>query len=298
MKLVIRICCLLTLLPAFAATAQEPEAAPGREIVVVDFFLRNRIVPAPYAEALRGYVVQAFVNRNRQEVLDAEMSRAFAESLPGTGLTSPSTVFADLGAFLEMRAPQAIDAGARYLVAGAVADYKFEHAPLPTTDGKRPVQGFKASFRVVVVALDLRLGERLPDQTYELTATARVAEDADRAALSRIAGSLDFYVSTRFKIETSILELCPPDRKGRIRELYIHSGAQTGARQGDLFLVYEEILVRDVLTRRKIGKLRVNDVENPDVAKCKITKGDAEIAAAFASGNAMICISDGKAFGY
>lgn len=52
------------------------------------------------------------------------------------------------------------------------------------------------------------------------------------------------------------------------------------------------------MTRQKIGRLRVNDVGNPDVARCKVTKGDAEIASAFREGRGLICVSDGKAFGF
>lgn len=272
---------------------------PARDLLVVDFFLRNRMVPLPYVEALRADVVHAFAERNRQELLDAECSRAFAETLPGTGLTTPETAEADLAAFLEMRAPEALAAGARYLVGGAVCDYRFRHTQLPSGDSRKPpVKGYESTFRVIVAALDLRLGKVLPVQTYELKGSARIAEDADRAALQRIRGSLDFFVSTQFRIETRILELCPPDKKGRFRELYVHSGSQTGARVGDLFQVYEEVSIGGVAARRKIGRLRVKNAENPEVALCKIAKGDAEIADAFLAGRELICVSDGKAFGY
>ena len=71
-----------------------------------------------------------------------------------------------------------------------------------------------------------------------------------------------------------------------------------GVKPGDLFMVYEEVPIGGVMTRQKVGRLRVNDVENPDVARCKVTKGDAEIAGAFGAGRGLICVSDGKAFGF
>ena len=71
-----------------------------------------------------------------------------------------------------------------------------------------------------------------------------------------------------------------------------------GVKPGDLFMVYEEIPVGGVITRQKVGKLRVNDVSNPTVAKCKITKGNDEIVDAFLAGRGLICVSDSKALFY
>lgn len=297
MKLLPILCCLLPVFAAADLPAQSPSTE--KETVIVDFFARNRTVPAPYAETLRGHVLSAFIDRGRHNVLDAEASRTLAASVPGTGITSEELAAADMAAFLEQRASQAIDAGARYLISGTIVNYKFEHVQLPASDSKKPPRpGFKATFGVVLSALDLKLGERLPDEPFTLTASAPVAADADLAALARIRGSLEYYIDRNFKFETLILELCPPDKKGRIRELFIHSGTQMGVKPGDLFMVYEEVPVGGVMTRRKIGRLRVNDVENPDVARCKIAKGDAEIASAFHAGRGLICVSDSKAFGF
>ena len=297
MKLLHFFACAAALLAAGNAPAQTP--APEKETVIIDFFAHNRTVPAPYAEALRGHVLQAFADRGRLNVLDAEASRVLAASVPGSGITTPDQAAADMAAFLQLRAPQAADAGARYLISGTIVDYKFEHVQLPSPDSKRPpLQGFKATFNIVLSGIDLKLGERLPDEPFTLTASAPAAADADMAALARIRGSLEYYIDRNFKFETLILELCPPDKKGRVRDLYIHSGTQMGVKQGDLFMVYEEVPIGGVMTRQKVGRLRVSDVENPDVARCRIAKGEDEIAAAFHAGRGLICISDGKAFGF
>lgn len=297
MKFLSVLCGVLLLFPAAGAAAQTP--APEKETVLVDLFSRNRTVPAPYAERVREYVVEAFVHRGRHNVLDAAASRELAASAPGTGLTVPDAAAADMAAWLEMRAPQAADAGARYLVSGTIVGYRFEHAELPASDNKKPPrQGFRATFDVVISGLDLKLGERLPDQPYTLTASAPVAADADLAALARIRGQLEYYIDRNFKFETLILDLCPPDKKGRIRDLYIHSGTLMGVRQGDLFLVCEETSVGGVTIRQKIGRLRVTDCKNPEAARCRISKGDAEVAAAFLAHRPLICVSDGKAFGF
>lgn len=297
MKIILTFC--LSALLVTGAVAQTAPQAPEKEVLIVDWFLRNRVVPVPYADLLRGLVLDAFAARGRHRVLDASTLPAMSGPLPGIGTVTPESAPADMSALLDLRALQAAEAGARYLVSGTIVDYKFGHAELPSTDSKKPPrQGFRSSFRIMLSAVDLKLGIRLPDEPYELTAVAPLAEDADRAALARIRGQLEYYIDRNFKFETQILELCPPDKKGRSRELYIHSGTAMGVRTGDLFLVYEEVPVGGVMTRRKIGRLRVVDSTNPEVARCRMSKGDAAIAGAFRAGSGLVCVSDGKAFGF
>lgn len=291
--------CLLALLTSAISEAQTPVPAPEKEVVVVDLFARSRVVPAPYVEILRSYVLNAFVARGRHRVLEAQSVPELTTRIGGGDIVTPETAPAEMEAFLAGRAPAAAAAGARYLVSGTITDYKFGHVDLPAADSKKPPRpGFRASFRIVLSAVDLKLGVRLPDEPYELSATAPIAEDADRAALKRIVGQLEYYIDRNFKFETRILELCAPDKKNRFRELYIHSGTQMGVKTGDLFMVYEEMPVGDALIRQKIGRLRVTDVSNPGVALCKVAKGDAQIADAFLGNRTLICVSDGKAFGF
>lgn len=295
MKKALYLCCAALLTAAAPLSAQDIPA-PEKETVVVDLFIRCNTVPVPYAEMLRAQVLGGFADRGRHILIDAGASRELAVQLPGTGLTTPATAGTDVAAFLQSRMPQALGTGARYLVGGAIADYRFDHVQLPSSDSKKPPKtGFKATFRVLITGYDMKLQRPLSEGSYTLTATAPAAGDADKAALARIRGQLEYYIDNNFKFETDILELCPPDKKGRTRELFIHCGTDMGVKPGDLFMVYEEVPVGGVPTRRKIGKLRVNDVQNPTVARCKITKGDAEIAGAFRTGRTLVCVSDGEA---
>ena len=72
--------CVLLLFAAMPVPAQTP--APEKETVVVDFFLRDRAVPAPYAETLRAYVLGGFADRGRHNVIDAETVPVLAGSVP------------------------------------------------------------------------------------------------------------------------------------------------------------------------------------------------------------------------
>lgn len=66
-------------------------AAPAKDEVVVDLFLRNRTVPPVYADRLREEVLAAFADRGRHTVFDAAALPAFTRSLPGAGFTGAET---------------------------------------------------------------------------------------------------------------------------------------------------------------------------------------------------------------
>lgn len=290
-----RLLLLLLICNAFILKAQDAAQAPQKDIVVVDLFARNRTVPMAYAEDVRQQVMAAFADRGRQIVVDAATSGALAQPQGNWGFVDPTTAAANRNEFLQNRMQVMRDAGARYVVTGAIADYKFEHITLPAVGKNPPTPGFRATFQVIISAYDLKTGKQIPDRLCTLKADARVAEDADKMAISTLRGQLLFYIDNSFKFETTILQLGDADSRKGVREVYIHSGSDMGVRNGDLFLVYEEIPIGGVFTRQNIGKLRVNDVENPSVAKCKITKGNDEIVKAFNEGRVLICISDGQA---
>lgn len=137
MKKAFYLCCA-TLLAASAPLSAQDIPAPEKETVVVDLFIRCNTVPVPYAEMLRVQVLGGFADRGRHNLIDAGASRELTASVPGTGLTTPATAGDDVAAFLQARVPQAVGTGARYLVGGAIADYKFEHVQLPSSDSKKP----------------------------------------------------------------------------------------------------------------------------------------------------------------
>ena len=171
-----------------SARAQDPAPLPEKEVVVVDLFARNRTVPAVYVEAVRQQVLSAFADRGRHRIVDGETPGMLAGPPAGWGFVDPATVASVQSEFLQNRMQAMQDAGARYVVTGAIADYKFEHVSLPADSKKTPRPGFRATFQVILSAYDLQLGVPVPDQVYQLRGDAPVAEDADRKALSTLYG--------------------------------------------------------------------------------------------------------------
>lgn len=120
-----------------SARAQDPVPLPEKEVVVVDLFARNRTVPAVYVEAVRQQVLSAFADRGRHRIADGEAPGMLGGPPAGWGFVDPATVASVQSEFLQNRMQAMQDAGARYVVTGAIADYKFEHVSLPA-DSKKP----------------------------------------------------------------------------------------------------------------------------------------------------------------
>ncbi|MFQ8803982.1 MAG: hypothetical protein ACLR8Y_01175 [Alistipes indistinctus] len=57
----------------------------------------------------------------------------------GWGFVDPATVVSVQSEFLQNRMQAMQDVGARYVVTGAIADYKFEHVSLPADSKNCPV---------------------------------------------------------------------------------------------------------------------------------------------------------------
>ncbi|MEG1623221.1 MAG: hypothetical protein RR330_07640 [Alistipes sp.] len=281
---------LWTCLPSTALVAQTPTTAPVKDIVVIDFFNRARVVPIPYVDGVRQQVIASFMHRHRQEILDAALSRSLSANVPGTGVVDPASAAPEQEAFLRSRIPAATLAGARFLVVGTIADYKFEHISLK--DGKA---GFRTTMPLLISAYDIKLGQTIPLQQYLLKGDAVIAEDADRAAVASLGSQMDYYINEYYKFETAILQLDTYTKKGVLKECYIRSGSTMGVELGDLFEIYEETLIGDVHTRKYIGRLRVNEVQDGQVSKCKVTHGADAIADAFNNGRPLIAVSAGKA---
>ena len=153
--------------------------------------------------------------------------------------------------------------GARYVISGQVSDYLFRREIAP--------------------------------EEFRLSGSGATAEEADTRAFASLPYSLLFYIDRRFRFETRILRLAPTDAKGRLKELYIHSGHSIGVQRKDLFLVYRETdMGEGAIAREQIGKLRVKEVMGDEVTKCTIVRGSDEIASSFATGETLIVVSDSE----
>lgn len=263
----VSLCCLLSSL-------FRPAAAQEKETVLIDRFDHTRDVPVPYVESLREQVGRAFTDRGRHQVIDAQ-------TLPSL---SASRSTADREILLRTT-------GARYVISGQVSDYLFRREIV----GGKP--RFTTAMRLVLTGYDLRNDREIAPEEFRLSGSGATAEEADTRAFASLPYSLLFYIDRRFRFETRILRLAPADAKGRLKELYIHSGHSIGVQRKDLFLVYRETdMGEGAIAREQIGKLRVKEVVGDEVTKCTVVRGGDEIASSFAAGETLIVVSDSESF--
>ncbi len=258
-------CLLIHLLPG--AAAQE------KETVLIDYFERGRNVPVPYVESLREQVGRAFTERGRHQVIDAQ-------AIPS--LSPASQPASDRSVLLRTT-------GARYVISGQVSDYAFRREIV----GNKP--RFTTAMQLVLTGYDLRNDREIAPEEFRLSGSGATAEEADTRAFASLPYSLLFYIDRRFRFETHILRLAPADTKGRLKELYIHSGHSIGVQRKDLFLVYRETdMGEGAIAREQIGKLRVKEVVGDEVTQCTVVRGGDEIASSFAAGETLIVVSDSE----
>lgn len=266
-----------------AACAQE---GLEKETVIVDYFSRAREVPPVYMEAVRSNVIAAFVDRGRHQVVDAQA--VAGSGAPSQGLISGPAALVDGPSQEEARRKELIEAtGARYIVTGAVTDYLFRHESAAGKDR------FVTAMRLVLTGADLQTGKEIKPEEFKLTGQGATAEEADARALNGMQYSLLFYIDNRFKFQTQVLRLAPPDAKGRLKELYIRCGTAMGVQRQDLFLVYRDTdMGGGAIAREQVGKLRVKEVLGDEVTKCTVVKGGPEITEAFVAGRPLVVVSD------
>lgn len=275
---------LLFLLTIYVCTAVTGYAQK-REIVLVDYFTKEQNIPLIYSERIRAQVMEGFKLRNREDILDAEYIPQMNPQRPGG--YQP-------GVNYEQERNNAIaNSGARYILTGHVAAYRFSQAPVA---GKVE---YTSTFKVLLNGYDLATGNELEPEQYDLIGKGPTLDAADAKAIQLITGRINFYVERRMKFETEVLQICEADQKGRVLELYIGAGSGIGVKAGDQFDVYAEDQVQGRAIRRELGRVTVHQVEGPEAARCSMKKKQAPlIIQAFNSGKRLIAVSAGEALFY
>lgn len=282
---------LIITLSAVMSTARlDAQSVPQRETVLIDRFDKVRGVPTAYVEILRDKVIRAFLERGRTKVIDAATMRILPVVSRREWL-SDILWQSDYESRLLTKAAGIDDNDIRYIISGAVLDYKFEHK---TIDGK---QGYRTSLTLALTGFDRQTGTLFPIQHFSLSGEDIKADKADAKAIDDLNPvSLEWFIDKNIKFECGVLELGPMNRKNVIKECYIHCGSDMGVHRGDLFVVYVPKTVGGMATRERIGKLRVKEVQSGEVSLCTISNGREKIVAAMNAGKRLVAVSDGQAF--
>ncbi|WP_295937865.1 hypothetical protein [uncultured Alistipes sp.] len=289
--------CGLLLCTAFTVRSQDAPSAPQKPVVLVDFFFRNDTVPAPLTDTLRGNVIDAFARMGRFTPVDVTTVGQLAADPRPNDLTTPKTAIADLKAYLEARAETATQTGAHYLVSGAIRDFRIDSAKiafLPSGPARSLPGKVEARFDVYLTACDLQAKHQITTEFFTLIGVHSTDEQACIDALATIGKQMEESADWVFGLHAAIVALGNPGKKGRIDEIIIQGGPESGIKAGDRFNVYEERSIADHKSRKELGYVHVVDAQDPGHIRCKIIRGNDQIKASFLADRDPVCIKRRK----
>lgn len=265
-----------------------PSADGPKEVVVIDYFAWSREVPPAYAEALRAKVIEGFLMRGREKIVDAGTLGSWP--VDNGIVTNPNAILNPQRDAEQRRAEAIREIGARYILSGTVTAYRFAREMAPN---KKPI--FRTQFVFTLTSHDLLSGETSGAEEFKADGRGDRPELADAQALETIPMKMIFYIDQHFKFSTTVLELGERNAKGKLKELYVGCGSSIGVQRGDLFKVYLTTPIGGSPVQSLIGKLRAKEVSGEQVTLCVIANGAEAIADAFAQGSRLTVISDSQA---
>ena len=115
---------------------------------------------------------------------------------------------------------------------------------------------------------------------------------AEEKAVSNLAMRARQFVTDRFRIKASVIQMGEYNRKGKLQDLYLSCGSEIDISNGDVFFVYAVSDINGITTARKLGKVKAREITGPESCRCSVSNGEIEIDRAFRAGETLIAVSD------
>ena len=116
------------------------------------------------------------------------------------------------------------------------------------------------------------------------------AAGAVNNAINSLSGRITHYLNVSLPLSANIIEGAR-DKKDKQKEVYIDLGAAEGAFKGLHFDVFTIKTVAGREAKKKIGRLKVTDVEGDDISLCKVQSGGRDIKSAIDAGEQLLIIT-------
>ena len=113
------------------------------------------------------------------------------------------------------------------------------------------------------------------------------AEKAVSNALNSLSRNVRSYLDQCYPLRANIVEGAR-EKKDKQKEVYIDLGNHNGVYEGLHFGVYLEKQVAGKIAERQIGKLKIIEVQGPDISLCKVQSGGRDIKAAIDAGQNIV----------
>lgn len=141
---------------------------------------------------------------------------------------------------------------------------------------------------------DAHTDEVLFSPSFNVTASdlswVESAAGAVSNAINSLPGRITRYLDVNLPLSANIIEGAR-DKKDKQKEVYIDLGTAEGGFKGLHFDVYTVKTVAGREAKKKIGRLKVTDVEGEDISLCKVQSGGRDIKTAIDAGEQLLIIT-------
>lgn len=260
---------------------------PVKETVYMDYFTRSSSVPSSECDMVRNNVLAGINSTSRVTILDVDAEPTLKIDKSIDNGTSEDVVTMD-----NVRLGAMKSAGGKYVMTGTVN--KAGWISKRTSEGKTYYEG-QIIFTLKVV--DTETGETKSTKSFDQKSTDfDNGSKALQGAVNSVKGVMNDFVNEVFQLTGCIIQFGDPDKKGKIKEVYINCGSTVGVRSGQTFNVYTEKEIGGMKTRSKIGRLVFKESMGEEVSLCKVVDGDAAIKEAGNADKPIIVITDNTRF--
>ena len=141
---------------------------------------------------------------------------------------------------------------------------------------------------------DAHTDEILFSPSFNVNASDLSWVESASGAVSNAINSLPWritnYLNAKLPLSANIIEGAR-DKKDKQKEVYIDLGSAEGGFKGLHFDVFTVKTVAGREAKKKIGRLKVTDVEGDDISLCKVQSGGRDIKAAIDAGEQLLIIT-------
>ena len=116
------------------------------------------------------------------------------------------------------------------------------------------------------------------------------AAGAVNNAINSLPGRIARYLNEKLPLSANIIEGAR-DKKDKQKEVYIDLGAAEGGFKGLHFDVFTVKTVAGREAKKKIGRLKVTEVEGDDISLCKVQSGGRDIKSAIDAGEQLLIVT-------
>lgn len=261
--------------------AQDEEVRPkSKPTVFIESFTG---VNSSNAVAVRNAFIAGMANVGRIEMIDAQSEGVAAnEELRRTSnniSAGDDNVTERLGAIVRL--------GAEYYVKGNIDALSVSHKT-STLDKKNQAV---ASIIITLKLIDPNTGRILNTEqvTFEETNSDNNESKAMTEAIAGIKSSskVEYVIDKFFPIEGQLIDV-DQAKKDAATFVYINAGTLHGINKSLKLEVFTVKKVAGREARKKIGELRVEEIQGEDLSYCKVKSGGKEILEKFKAGEKLV----------